>query len=233
MSKKAVWAALATVALSLPLAATASASPVVEAPLADDIAASRAFMTEYGVPESVQDELIALTLAGGLPLSDVEGAVPESVERVESSSSSVDVSRYADGSISVVEVEKPAASSGITPFGISGCSFSSGSGYASYTNCKVHYQSTVFSFGFYANFSIAAGANNDRITWAGSKYLVYSIGHLLTSSSVWVEQSVETASRDASAVYTATFDLWPGVGSVTRGTRLFVGDNTYWQDNGW
>ena len=234
MKKSTIWTGLATVALMAPLAGPASAAPSAGAEFSDDIAASRAFMTEYGVDTSVQDELIALTLAGGLPLSDVEGAAPESVERVESVASTVDILRYADGSVSVVEVQKGNVAppkGAIAPRAVTGCSYAAGSGYANYSNCKVHYRSAVFSFGFYANFSIHPGANNDKVSWAGNKFLEYSVGHMLTSSSAWVEQSVESTSRNASAVYTATFDLWPGIGSVTRGTRLWVGDNTYWQES--
>ncbi|GIG23079.1 hypothetical protein Cch01nite_38030 [Cellulomonas chitinilytica] len=222
-----VVAALLT-ALAVPTQATAASPPIEPA----DVQASRAFMTEFGVAPEVQDRLLNKGLAGGLNDADVRGAKPVSVTNEARGGSAVTISTYADGSIGVVERELPRVvkPGGATTFSVTGCRVVGGSGWASYTNCKVHYRTTIFSYGFYANFTTTTSW--DSISSVGSPFFTYAVGHNYESHQLRILKGVESASEPAHAELAIIYNVAAGIGGqVTKGVRLKVGGNQYWQEN--
>ncbi|RPF28212.1 hypothetical protein [Georgenia muralis] len=224
-----VVAAAATLGL---LAPAASADEAVSISAAEE-AASRAFMTEFGVPADTQDELLASLKEGDLGLANDPDAGPVSVETEVRDGSTFEISRYFDGSIEVTEREIPTAAEPgvITPYAVTGCSVSGGSGYSNYTGCKIHYRTHVFSYGFYANFTLVQGYYNDQITRAYSQFQEYAVGHTRDSWSLRVLKATETSSGPAHAELAIQYTIYPGIGQVAKGVRLKVGSNTYWQEN--
>ncbi|HLR95528.1 MAG TPA: hypothetical protein VK053_13455 [Jiangellaceae bacterium] len=227
-------AGLAAVSLSVGLLApAATAAPDLVEVSASEEAASRAFMTEFGVPESTQDDLIEGIKHGDMGLANDPTATPVTVEHTERDGSTLEISRYADGSVAVTEQDIPrdVEEGAVTPQDVTGCSVGGGSGFVNYTGCKVHYRTHVFSYGFYANFTIVQGTNNDQITRAYDRFQQYAIGHSRASWSLRVLKGNETSSGPAHAELAITYNILPSFGQVTKGVRLKVGSNTYWQEN--
>lgn len=196
-----------------------------------DVLASRDFMSQYGVSRKVQDRLLAQATRGKVLLADTPAAVPVRTAAKDEGTAVSTVSTYEDGSISVVTREKPREIKAgvVTPFSVTGCSFVSGSGYASYSNCKVHYRTTVFSYGFYANFSITSGY--DAISNAYGFFQQYAIGHSRISDSLRVLKATESSTGPAHAELAIEYKVLGGVGGqITKGVRLKVGGNQYWQE---
>lgn len=196
-------------------------------------AASRAFMTEFGVPANTQEELLAALKEGDMGLANSPDARPVSVETEARDGSTFEISTYADGSIAVIEREIPVVvkPGTVTPYAVTGCSVSSGSGYSNYTGCKIHYRTHVFSYGFYANFTLVQGLYNDQITRAYGQFQEYAVGHTRDSWSLRVLKATETSSGPAHAELAIVYTVSPGIGQVTKGVRLKVGGNSYWQEN--
>lgn len=193
---------------------------------------SKSFLSAYGVPEETQEHLIGMAAKGHLPMSDTPGTIPISTEFFEREDVFLELKRYADGSVSAVELDKGnnLQEGSVAPKAITGCAQTIGSGYTNYTNCRIHYRSLVFSYGFYGSFTIVPGDNNDMITGVGSPFLEYALGHKEVSRKLNISQERETVSSDATATLTITFEVLKGVaGSVTRGVRLLVGGNSFRQ----
>ncbi len=193
---------------------------------------SRAFMTQYGVDPQTQDDLLQGLAAGILPLSDTPDASPvRSIDTIEPGFI-VTINHFADGSVSVLRRETPSDTveeGHPQARGISGCSISSGSGYQTYTNCIVDYQSTSFRFGFKANFTIVQGSYNDYISSVHSWYLSYAILHTYVSHTLQIDKKNESSSGPALASLVILFETTGGFLSISRATYLSVGSNSYWQ----
>ncbi|MFC4629641.1 hypothetical protein ACFO6V_15445 [Promicromonospora alba] len=195
----------------------------------DDIAQSRAFMTEFGVPEDTQDELITNALAGVLPLSEDPSAEPVSTESGENSDSTFQVLRYSDGSLAVREIEKSTAASGTRGVqAVTGCSHSGTTHFTTYSGCKIHYRTVVFSYGFYASFRIY-GSGNDSVISAGSKFQEYSIGHSRLDWRLRIINQTEDPGNNAHIELSIRYLILPSVGEIQKGVRLRVGSNKYCQ----
>ncbi len=195
---------------------------------------SREFLTEFGVSAETQDELMDAARRGDFGMAEDPRAVPVSVEQRVVRGSDREVLRYSDGSVSVLETQRPTvlqSGLGISPAAVTGCTVRSGTGYTNYTGCKVHYRSHIFSFGFYANFSTHPGINNDQISSARSQFQDYAIGHSRASWSLRIIKQRETLAGPAHALLAIEYNILPNLGQVTKKTRLKVGSNTYWQEN--
>lgn len=186
-------------------------------------------MTEFDVPAATQDELLDAARRGELSQSDDPTAVPVSVDTLIRDDAVQEVSTFEDGSIQVVERERPVVvpKGMVTPLAVTGCRVTSGSGSSNYSTCKVHYRTHVFSYGFYANFTITP--YYDQITWAGSQFQEYVIGHSRNEWGVSVIKSNESSTGPAHAAL--WIDYTTGLYEIRKGVRLKVGGNTYWQEN--
>lgn len=227
-----IAASVAVLALTV---TTAAASPTtsdgIEISAAEE-SQSRAFMSKFGVPEQTQDQLLdALANEGDVGLANSPDATPVSVDLTEMDGSTFEVAVYADGSISVVEREIPVEVEPglITPMAVTGCTVTSGSGYVAYQGCKVQYQTHVFLYGFYANFSITPGY--DSIDTVFGQFQGYAIGHSRDSWNLRILKRYENSAGPAHAELAIEYTILPGVGQVTKGVRLKVGSNSYWQEN--
>lgn len=213
----------------------ASAQPADESA---EISASRAFMTKFGISPSEQSALLSRALRGEPLLADVQGANPVSVrQQRDLGGSRSEIATFADGSINVTTYDlvrrQPGSSdralSAATPAAVTGCSSSSGSGYVSYRNCKVHYRSIVFSYGFYANFTTTSYWDQIDSVWG--YFLEYAIGHSEASNTLLIRNKTEDPGVPAHAELTIRFNVLPSFGQISKGVRLKVGSNTYWQEN--
>lgn len=77
--------------------------------------------------------------------ADEPDDTPINVEKSETAEATFEALTFDDGSIRVVEREKPVEVKGeIGALAVTGCSTSGTNHYTSYSNCKVHYRSAVF-----------------------------------------------------------------------------------------
>lgn len=74
---------------------------------------------------------------------------------------------YPDGSVTLTSVEhptKPTKSSDITPYGISGCTYSLNTGVASYRNCQIYKNNVVLTEWFHADYYQYSGGAGASLT---------------------------------------------------------------------
>lgn len=188
-------------------------------------------MAEFGVPADTQDRLIEEALEGVVHQADEPDATPINIEKSETAEATFETLTFDDGSIRVVEREKPVEVKGeIGALAVTGCSTSGTTHFTSYSNCKVHYRSAVFSYGFYTNFTIYE-SGNDRINWVGNMFHEYSIGHARLSWRVGINRATQSGSSEAYATQTIEYRIEPYIGQITRGVRICVGGNRYYQQN--
>lgn len=159
---------------SLLLASPSTASTAVDTPQVldtatssstivsnEDEAATRAFWQKYGVDQATQDTLMK-KLKRGERTDASSFADPERTEDIDINGMRQAVAFYADGSITVVGTEIPEPTSigqmGTRGVGISGCSTTSGAGWATYKNCKVNVSSDSITMNFRATYERYSGA---------------------------------------------------------------------------
>lgn len=231
-AKRAMIAMACAMLISTGLVTPATAAPALPAATTDeDEARSRAFLTEFGVDRQTQDKLIDDAKSGKLTLADNPESEPTSVEKFTRSGSNFEVNRFADGSISVVEREVPQKvdPDSITPLAVTGCTISGQGSYTLYSNCKVHYRTAVFSYGFFSTFTMNGSSSGIRS--AHDQFHEYSVGHNRISWALKTIKSSGTQSSPAHVQLSIRYSIWPQVGEVTKGVRLKVGGSSYWQEN--
>lgn len=122
-----------------------------------------------GVPDLKQESLADKIEAGEVLEADMKASKPIQESTVIKDGFTVVRKDYSDGSFveSVVEIGEPASAPGtVSPYAISGCSSTGGTGYRQMSNCLVQVNSATYS----ANF---------RATW------VHAQNGVGTISSVW------------------------------------------------
>ncbi|MCR2818829.1 hypothetical protein NQ166_08295 [Microbacterium sp. zg.Y1090] len=176
------------------------------------------------MPTTTQDALVDKLLSGE-PLDSMTGAAPVSTNTTVESGFEVTENVYADGSVSInrIEIAKPAPAPGtITPFGVSGCSTSNGSGVVRKTNCLIDRWDGIVQQNFRADFTFV---NNgyDRID------SIYSQSSVVYGARSWKQESFsigkryENASGPARAEYRISADTV--LGTFSYGLGLRVGAN--------
>ncbi|HHW84555.1 MAG TPA: hypothetical protein GX743_12240 [Actinomycetales bacterium] len=189
-------------------------------------------MTEFDVPTTVQDRLLSEARIGNFGLANSGEAEPVSVDVVRTADVEREVSRYADGSISVLESEIPTEvdPGAAAPRAITGCTVVSGSGFKNFSGCRIHYQSHIFSYGFYADYMYGNGGW-DQIYRAYDQFQGYAIGHSRDSWALKVIKQHESSTGPAHAQLSIVYNVLPAFGQVTKGVRLKVGGDRSWQEN--
>ncbi|WP_139107634.1 hypothetical protein [Oerskovia enterophila] len=229
MAALAVGALVLTIGAS-PASAAESPEPLVTiAP--EDEQASRAFMTEFGVAADVQDALLDKARHGQSLLADSETADPVSVTEFTRDASDFEVATFEDGSISVVEREIPVVvpEGTFQPRAVTGCTVGGGPTYTTYNNCKVHYRTPIFSYGFYTSFTMTG--SSATISTANQMFHEYSVGHLRDSWNLTVARKTGNAANPAHVQMRVTYTLYPGVGQINKGVRIFADGLKYWQQS--
>ncbi|WP_277212173.1 hypothetical protein [Isoptericola croceus] len=221
----AIVAGLSVLALALS-AAPASAAP--EELSDSDHEELTQFFDENGVSLAVQDELFEKLERGEMwdSMSEME---PESTTR-ESVANVVKItSVFADGSISVEEVEKPSKpiSGEIGPLGVGSCqSSSTGSGYANRYDCRASASTGIMTMGFYISYTLVQGGY-DQITDVHSPFRSIKTG-TATTAKLSLVKSRENSSGSAWAKAVSTYTGFAGSPSGTYEMRALVGKDTAW-----
>lgn len=124
-------------------------------------------MSDNGISAATQDGLIA-KMKAGKALDATTGAAPVSTTTNVANGFKTTRSVYADGSVSIIQVEQPKVTSGgISPqASVDGCSVNSGSGYSTYRGCVVRGANPIVSASFRTDFQILKGTY-DKISFAG------------------------------------------------------------------
>lgn len=138
--------------------------------LESDESDTRAFWSQYGVDKSVQNRLMAKIRSGGITDAS-RGAQVQSQKKFRDNDELVEVSTFSDGSISVSRMQaplEPMAPNTLQLLGISGCSYTAGSGWANYKNCRVSVVTDTVSLAFYATYERYASKNAKIVGTSGA-----------------------------------------------------------------
>jgi len=148
-------------------AATAAQSPAPKVAVSDvnqSLEQAREFLTIYKVTAETQERLVA-KYQRGETWDSLNGATPVDTQTVEKTGKTETVSRFADGSVNVTSIQKPAAApqeGEITTRGISECGYYRVGATENYDNCLVDFWAGLVYMGFRADYS-AVDNNVDYI----------------------------------------------------------------------
>ncbi|WP_157432174.1 hypothetical protein [Agromyces italicus] len=146
----------------------------------DEVVQVREFFTQWDVPVATQDVLLDGLQEGEL-WDAYTGATPVRVVTESTAALNRTVTRYADGSVSVNEVEVPTLipDGAILPRAISGCTQQTNAGVKYATNCRVYHTTGATSAEFYASYSIwSTGASVSN--W-GKARVLYDLGNVVNA----------------------------------------------------
>lgn len=158
-----IVAVLVAACMSFMSPVSATAAPT------DDYSQVVAALTQYGVPAATQNQLVH-KLQQGVLWDSLKGGKPASVRQSTQSGYTTTVSTYPDGSIVVSTVSAPSvptqgasSSQTVTPQSVSGCSYSGGSYWYSYTGClasiTVILASMTYHFDYQGSYSTSTITN--------------------------------------------------------------------------
>ncbi|MEV8214636.1 hypothetical protein [Leifsonia sp. NPDC077715] len=206
-------------AVGILLIATLGAAPAHASGV--DWSQLQVYWTQHGVSAATQEALLAGIERGELPDS-FTGATPVSESTIETPTSIEKVSTYADGSVSSagVNAHRVPSQAAVAPRGIINCTVSSGSGYRTFSNCRVEGTNGNVSVWFTATYTLVQGAGD----YISNKTAAAASSAPGTSTSIpyWnVVRLNEIAGTRAQVTATTTWNY--GVGSSTYSTSLFVG----------
>ncbi|MFE5309535.1 hypothetical protein [Isoptericola sp. NPDC056605] len=218
--------ALSAFTLALAGAPAASASP--EELSSSDREELSQFLNENGVSPAVQEELFQKLEHGEMwdSMSEME---PVSTTSATDANVVKVTSVFADGSISVEEVEKPGeASPGqVAPLSVGGCqSSSSGSGYVSRYDCKASASTGIMTMGFYISYTLVQGGY-DYIFDVHSPFRSVVTG-TATTAKASIVKARENSTGSSWAKSVSTYTGFAGAPSGTYEMRALVGKDTAW-----
>lgn len=187
----------------------------------------RAWFTVYGVSAGHQNELIATLDSGGVLDSMRAGGVPVKEQLVESDNATTTITTFADHSVSVGTVEKPAPTDGSSnqPRAISGCSTYSSGGAVSYQNCQVSQSNGTVTLEFKADYSRwASGAS--IANWRDANAIV-NYGSATTPDWSFIRSSA-TVTTPATVTAHSRYTTYNGAGSEDLYLSLRVSSSQAW-----
>lgn len=213
--------------LTLGLAAPALAAPAIAHPLASETEEVRQFLEIHGVDVHTQDTLLDALASGEVWDSMSPEELPVSTRSEVTTTSTLTIDTFADGSIVVAEIESPRAESGdLGARTVTGCRTTvSGTGYSNRYDCKASASTGLVLMGFYISYSLTGSW--DSIIEVHSPYGQCSLG-TCTSPTLSVQKYTENASGSAWARSRMTFTGAMGTGGGTYEMRALVGGNTAW-----
>lgn len=170
-----------------------------------------------GVSPIVAENLIEKFNSGEL-LDSMRGAAPIATQSAVTGGVQKTISTFADGSVSVTEIEIPVATTGeIRPFAIGNCSSTqSGSGYVNYYDCAISGSNAYLEIQFRANYT-RTSAGVGSISYVGSPY-VWALGGTATTPTLAITKSVSNASGPASAQATTQYSS----ATLSHSARLYL-----------
>lgn len=227
---KDINASVLTAVLGLALLGSV-AVPAAGTDFDDEEVQFRAFYNEWGVSGQIQDELVN-SLENGELIDSMRAGEPSHIELLDDGDSLVRIETYPDGSILVLEVEKPdedlSPPSGVQPLtnSLTGCSASSGGGWATYSNCLVKANTGTMVIQFRVSYEKYVGANAKLLS---SHSASSSAGYgtiTLPKRSLWRPNS--TAAQKAVVKYHAKFKSWNGAASEDIYLGFWLSANGSW-----
>lgn len=229
MKKKALKVIVLCFTLSIFLStngvANASEPEYAQSQYEDDLLQLKDFFNQYGVNESIQNELIN-KINNGQPLDSMKENTEAVSSYVKNTNRVIEnVSVYQDGSISVTSVEPVVeeiiGNDFITPFGIGGGSSNSGSGYVNNKNKKVYYNTGIINAYFFANYTFVNGGN-DYISSAYDPKVVVTFG-THSGMSLKLVRKNETLDNKATAKLSFDYKMFANQAGGNAWLKLTVG----------
>ncbi len=164
----------------------------------------REFWTKYDVPEQTQELLLAKYSETG-SLDSFKESNPVATRAKTINGSVAQIEEFNDGSIRVTSVEIPSTNLGAYSQLITGCTNTSGSGYAIAKGCTIQTGDGVRYLNFKADWASYNGGNAEILRTYNPS--AYGTGGSITSPkrSYWRPKSTKTQS--ARATYTS---IWTG-----------------------
>lgn len=204
---------------------------VAEAPAlnASEYQEIRDFWNTYSVPTETQDRLMA-GIQRGEPTQASRGlSEPVSTNKVEHEAAFVDVSTFADGSISVTTLEKPVVAAGgqMGTRSVTGCSYSGGSGYAVYNNCQVYQASDAVTTSFRASYQVVSSGAS-QINSYGTLSISVRGGKLLSGPSVARFVKASSQYQEAVVTHQASVGYTNLFGTVTSTETIYLSLRVPW-----
>ncbi|GAA3339086.1 hypothetical protein GCM10017714_13140 [Curtobacterium pusillum] len=219
----ALTACFAAVASCLVAAGPASANTNA------DEATMRDTWNTYDVPASTQDRLLDELTSGGT-WDSLEGKTPIATESTIRSGTEETVARFADGSISVTEVELPTA--GGARASLSGCKILSQTHYDSRRFCNVSTNVVVASAAYTVTYRVVQGGPSSIVSRSSASAMV-TRGYLGNISKKQMVTSRTTQSGSSPAVVTGrwTWTSNHGAGSRDYWLQFNVRGTSTWAQN--
>ena len=219
--------AIGSVALPAQAAETSARTYTSETELTDEeINQAREHMVSWyldrGVAEETATKLADAFLRGEVPDSSKADAVPISEETHRDGNWVVTVRTFADGSISESRLEQPdfSTDSGYSTRSVGSCEgTSSGTGWYSYSNCRVEEETSWVALSFRADYTRSGGLG--AISAVRQPYQWAALG-TATTPVLSITRSMQNTSGPATAQGQSSFTKPGGGGSSTLYVYLYV-----------
>lgn len=187
--------------------------------------ALRSLYERFDVPVQQQDALVQKILAGEDVLSGTPGSKPVTTEKNTQGNVQQVVRRFADGSLSVSEVERPPdlkSSGAIQPLGVGSCEkWASGSGYRVGYECLAHAYNDYLTVSFRMDYQLVQG-HYDKILRIYNGYKL-TYGGTATGPKLKLNKASENSSGRAYATATGIWTAKNQGQSKTYKMTAYVG----------
>lgn len=189
----------------------------------DQLQQLRDFYSDWGVTGSAQDGVLEEFRTTGY--LDAFGSVePVSTKHTIKDGMSYEIATFEDGSIAVsgVEIATRNATTGSSQVirSITGCTVTSGTGWAHYANCKVHADDGVHNFRYTVTYEKYSQANAKLMSSSEAKITCIWGSCTAPERSLWRPQS--TATQDAVVKYHSQYTSWNNAASEDIYLSLYL-----------
>jgi hypothetical protein len=216
-------AAFTVIASSLAIAVPASASTSADA------ASMRETWNAYDVPVQTQDRLLAELTSGGT-WDALDGSAPVSTETMVRAGTEETVTRFADGSISVTELELPTATDARAS--LSGCKILSQTHYDSRRFCNVSTNVVVASAAYTVTYRVVQGGPSSIVSRSSASAMV-TRGYLgnISKKQMVTARTAQSGSNPAVVIGRWTWTSNHGAGSRDYWLQFNVRGTSTWAQN--
>lgn len=189
------------------------------------------FLTDYGVNESTQEELIDKYKNGEMWDSITDSSNPINIQTIELDGETQTICYYHDGSVSVTTMPKKPdnQNQGYNLRSVSGGTWRSGSGYSNCYGATVRVNHGIVDMSFQADFSLVNQGYSEIIDVYHGDYFV--AGGSISSENLRINRKKEDRYHPAEAEYSINFDLIKIGGSWKYTVWLKVQGSKYWDEN--
>ncbi|MCG3086673.1 hypothetical protein [Sporosarcina cyprini] len=161
----------------------------------------RETFTRYGVSKENQDALLKKYFNGEMWDSFKKGVEPISIHELQTDEGLLEIKTFPDGSV-IASSKLPEITDEDHPFGINKKGFDNGtiirgSGYVTYKNARVFYDTVAAKAEFYVTFTLVQNGN-DFISAVGDED-IFRFGAKISDIKLSIEQATETLDYPAKA----------------------------------